>query len=195
MKLNNGSSDRLYKDFISLLNSATKNIDDKYISFIVQGQEESISIYRERVYCYELYHQLRCHWNLNGLILNGEVDKSGHEIMKGNHITNTKPDLLVHYPGNMEKNFIIIEIKSIDANEEGLTNDIKKLLAYLDTGQYKHAIYLFYSKTNYEKEQKLPSLFNRINSICKKHNLNLLKIDLFYHVSGQGIENFHVPID
>jgi hypothetical protein len=44
--------------------------------------------YRERVYCYELYHQMRRRWPLNcEYSLNGEVDKRGHPYLQA------RPDL------------------------------------------------------------------------------------------------------
>lgn len=45
--------------FIQLLNDATKEIEDQYFQLPIDGAD---SVYRERVYAYELYHQLRKIW-------------------------------------------------------------------------------------------------------------------------------------
>lgn len=54
---------------------ATSRIDGMYMRLPVDGGEAQL---RERVYCYELYHQLRCLWPHGcEYALNGEVDKRG----------------------------------------------------------------------------------------------------------------------
>ena len=78
----------------------------------VAGMEAPI--YRERVYCYELYHRLRSVMNeLFPYLLNGEIDKSRHPYMQGNNLDGVKPDLLLHRPGDMDANLVAMEVKSI----------------------------------------------------------------------------------
>src|SRR5689334_16425882 len=69
------------------------------------------SVYRERVYCYELYHQLRSEWGDLPFSLSGEVDKARHPYFRGGPYSRSKPDLLVHQPGNMEGNLACVEVK------------------------------------------------------------------------------------
>ena len=112
-----------------LIADATENIERNYFQLPIDGQEEPV--YRERVYCYELYHQLRSHWPDNtNYELSGEVDKSGHPLIRGNNLDNVKPDLLVHIPGDMEGNHTIIEVKPINAKRDGLSKDLSTLTAF-----------------------------------------------------------------
>lgn len=76
--------------------SASSQIGREYFQLPVAGAEEPE--YRERVYCYELYHRWRCHWfDSFPFSLSGEVDKTGHPLIRGA----PKPDFLVHIPGQM----------------------------------------------------------------------------------------------
>lgn len=43
--------------FVKILRKATANIPPEYFQLPIAGREDPI--YRERVYCYELYHQMR----------------------------------------------------------------------------------------------------------------------------------------
>jgi hypothetical protein len=70
---------------------ASSQVGDEYFQLPVAGKEEPE--YRERVYCYELYHLWRCHWPKGfRFSLCGEVDKKGHPLVRGE----PKPDYLVH---------------------------------------------------------------------------------------------------
>jgi len=96
------------QEFDQILTTATGNVPERYFQLPVDGQEDPI--YRERVYCYELYHQMRSVWPEHSpYTLGGEVDKSGHRLIRGNGLDNAKPDFLVHMPGDMGGNYAIIE--------------------------------------------------------------------------------------
>lgn len=70
-----------FQYFIKCLMKAIENMDVHYFQLPITGKEEPI--YRERVYCYELYHQLRCMLgDCFPYKLNGEVDKSGHLLIR-----------------------------------------------------------------------------------------------------------------
>ena len=49
------------------------------------------SVYRERVYCYELYHQLRGSCGNFPFSLGGEVDKIGHPHFRNGACAMSKP--------------------------------------------------------------------------------------------------------
>jgi hypothetical protein len=58
-----------------ILRQATAAISNDYFLLPIRGADP---VYRERVYCYELYHQMRLRWPQGSPCrLNGEVDKSG----------------------------------------------------------------------------------------------------------------------
>ena len=104
------------------------------------------AVYRERVYCYELYHQLRMRWNaipkLQGLSISGEVDKAGHPLFdRGAHY---KPDFLVHEPGSMNRNTVVVEVKPSTAGWADLRADLRKLAWFCSDKQYREGILLVY---------------------------------------------------
>jgi len=100
---------------------ASEQVAPEYLQLPVAGKEELE--YRERVYCYELYHRWRCHWPEDfRFSLSGEVDKSGHRRIRQAY----KPDFLVHVPGQM-KNLLVMEVKPGNANLAEMWNDLKKL--------------------------------------------------------------------
>jgi hypothetical protein len=137
---------RDYQRFIAILQDATQAIDDDYFKLPIDGD---IPIYRERVYCYELYHHLRCRWpNAREFDyhLGGEVDKAGHKVMKALGAQGI-PDILVHGPGYMANNLIIIEVKPakhITAKSAAI--DLQKLNQFVSpTGAgYEAGVYLTY---------------------------------------------------
>jgi hypothetical protein len=107
--------------------------------------------YRERVYAYELYHQLRQNWPDWPYMLSGEIDKRGHPVVRGHLLDNVKPDLLIHVPGRMDRNLVAIEIKPLrpDAYPDERHNfqqDIRKLIAFRELG-YFGAIFLVFGES------------------------------------------------
>ena len=127
---------------------AIENMDEHYIQLPVAGKaEKKESIYRERVYCYELYHQLLCVLDKKfPYKLHGEVDKAGHTIIRNAK----KPDFIIHQPGNMENNLVIIEVKPITVKDRinELKEDIKTLKWFLNEANYYRAIALIYGNEN-----------------------------------------------
>jgi len=101
---------------------ASSQISAPYFQLPVAGTEDSEV--RERAYCYELYHRWRSHWPDDfAFSLNGEVDKSGHSLILGN----LKPDFLVHVPGQMSNNLLVMEVKPANADKSRMVDDLKKL--------------------------------------------------------------------
>lgn len=133
-------------DFENRLKAATKGVGLEYFQLPVAGKESPI--YRERCYCYELYHQLRKDWPDCAYRLCGEIDKSGHPIVRGNDLDNTKPDFIIHIPEDMDHNFAVIEVKPINGARHGIEKDVRTLLAYLNDGGYERAFYLIYGSAD-----------------------------------------------
>ncbi len=68
------------KQLTDTIAKATAGITSDYFILNIDGGDP---LYRERVYCYELYHQLRINWPDEAeYCLMGEVDKSAHPILK-----------------------------------------------------------------------------------------------------------------
>ncbi|HBG62189.1 MAG: hypothetical protein A2Y03_00685 [Omnitrophica WOR_2 bacterium GWF2_38_59] len=158
-----------------ILLNATKRIKQNYFQLPIDGQEDPI--YRERVYCYELYHQLRISWpDETKYELSGEVDKSGHPLIRGNNLDNVKPDLLVHIPGDMRGNYLVIEVKPLIANKEGIKKDLKTLTAFRRYAGYRKAIYLFYGQGDIQYK------INQIMGLAKDEaEIDLSQIELWWH--------------
>ena len=160
-----------------LIADATEHIEQNYFQLPIDGQEDPV--YRERVYCYELYHQLRSRWPDNTKYeLSGEVDKSGHPLIRGNNLDKVKPDLLVHIPGDMQGNYTIIEIKPINAKRDGLLKDLSTLTAFRRHAGYEKAIYLFYGKGDIER---ILAMADELQRQDRGNKIDLNLIELWLH--------------
>lgn len=133
-----------FRQFRDILLNATCNIGDDYFQVLTAGGEDPI--YRERVYCYELYHCVReimgwdCFYQLDG-----ELDKAGHPLIH-ECVGSVKPDFLVHQHGEMNKNLVAIEVKPINASRDKIEKDITTLCNFLKCAYYYRAIYLIYGQ-------------------------------------------------
>ena len=135
--------------FDELLGIATENITADFIRFPIDGGDRELFTYRERVYCYELYHQLRIDWDdySDGYQVSGEVDKGGHPILRRRGIRSGIPDLLVHLPGldGMSFNYAVIEVKGPRVKDPGIKADLIKLDRFVRLADYQRAIFLVYA--------------------------------------------------
>jgi len=135
---------------------ATANIEDLYFRLPIDGGE---AVFRERVYCYELYHQLRLRWLPQcSFVLNGEVDKRAHPILRQRGVEFAVPDFLVHTPGDMHGNHAIIEVKSAEASSSGIGKDLATLTRFRNVVGYDRAIYLFYGGIRMERVKRIAGL-------------------------------------
>jgi hypothetical protein len=131
-----------HSEFTSILKRATKSIHRSYIDFAVYGQGTTL---RERVYCYELYHQMRKIWNSPDFWLNGEVDKAAHLELKKKGLRAYKPDILVHKPGGGNSyNHTVIEVKTKNVECEAIIKDLRSLCDFVVKAHYQRAIFLVY---------------------------------------------------
>jgi len=143
--------------FSDHLDMCIQNIDEDYFKVNVNDQEP---IWRERVYCYELYHQLRCHLKKEkfNYTLHGEIDKNGnHSICKAFNAFSKKrcpnPDFVVHKPGDTS-NLVVIEVKTYKADLKSAKVDIEKIEFFLNAiGEhpYKHGIFLVFGSNDLKK--------------------------------------------
>ena len=126
--------------FDELLAGATEAIAPEYFALPVDGRDDPV--YRERVYCYELYHQLRKRWPDDcPYSLCGEVDKQNHPYYGPNY---PKPDFIVHVPGYGD-NYAAIEVKRAGAGADDIRTDIDKLQLFkAEPAHYQRGIYLIY---------------------------------------------------
>jgi hypothetical protein len=124
------------ENFDQTLMEATKALGSEYFYL---SMHNASAMYKERVYCYELYHQLRLRWpEVTPYRLNGEVDKARHPDFSEMRMI---PDFLVHQPGT-SNNFLVMEVKRCDSSD---LDDFDKLRWFLKYG-YKRAIWLVYGQ-------------------------------------------------
>lgn len=130
------------RELTGILRQGTAAIGQAFFLLPIRGGDP---VYRERIYSYELYHQMRRQWPTNSAYcLNGEVDKSRHP-----DFSNIKkvPDLLVHQAGSDRYNHAVIEIKSAKSIvSRNVEKDLRTLSLFKQHTplHYDRAIYLIY---------------------------------------------------
>lgn len=137
--------------FLKQFEKSVKNIGELCFKIPRYRSEDA---YRERAYCYELYHQLRI--NLPGdfpYTLHGEVDKRGYDFINANEI----PDFILHKPNTMD-NLVIVEVKTIENYRRKYRKDFNTLKKFTkELGpeiefNYKLGIWLVFGKGNLDKD-------------------------------------------
>jgi len=130
-----------FMKFQKSLQWATKNMDQYYFRIAMANLKGHR--FRERIYCYELYHQLRLALQCFPYTLHGEMDKSGNPIIH-KEIGAVKPDFILHEPGTMKNNLLVMEVKPLKNTYRSQVNkDLDTLTRFLDLGYYR-AIHLIY---------------------------------------------------
>lgn len=164
------------QELTEILEHATANVTKEYFMLKIDG---SSPIYRERVYCYELYHQMRVLWPEDTeFYLNAEVDKAAHPILGELGADHVKPDFLVHGPGYMTKNDTIIEVKSKKLRKDGIKKDLESMSLFRNNVNYKRAIYLIYGV-----EIDVGSILERIHNVSREVD-NLAEIEIWVHTEA-----------
>lgn len=126
---------------LQALIEASRQIGDEYFMLAVAYKDRPIK--RERVYCYELYHQLRVALRDTPLTLTGEPDKRGHTDFTNKQ---PNPDFILHTPGHHEDNMAVIEVEC-RLNREHLTKDLKTLKLMRGKGYHVLVLLLFSART------------------------------------------------
>ncbi len=146
----------------------TRSVEAIRQEYFMVARQGAGAVARERVYCYELYHQLRCRLPESlEYVLHGEIDKAGHaRVLDAVRATARRsgtpegsalgraggfnPDFVVHRPG-YAFNLAVIEVKSAIAvarRPADARRDIAKLEAFCRaTGvAYSHGILLIFGE-------------------------------------------------
>ena len=158
-------------ELTDILQAATTGIESMYFHLKIDGGDP---VFRERVYCYELYHQMRSNWPPQShYYLNGELDKSAHPILRELGADHAKPDQLVHTPGAMAGNYAIIEVKH-STGAAGIRKDLQALDLFVRRVRYQRAIYLIYGReANARGVEKIEAIANEFQ--------NLVPIEVWLH--------------
>lgn len=138
-----------YEDvFIDLLERAAVAVAEEYMTLLYVTPEDQVrEAYQERVYCYELYHQMRvlmCQAKSDGLaaavadgwLLNGEV------VKKLSYVPGEEtPDFIWHKPGE-KRNGHVLEVKRANVPWRDIKGDVRKLEEFKRKAGYRHATLL-----------------------------------------------------
>ena len=174
------------EELTKIMETATANIEAEYFFINIDGGD---SVYRERVYCYELYHQMRTHWPKNTLyILNGELDKTAHPLLSKLGVKYQKPDLLVHKSGSMKYNHAIIEVKPSNTPKKGIVKDLSTLSLFVNQVGYERAIYLIYGF------RAFPHTVKRIQQIASEAK-DMAPIEIWIHSEIQQPAWFYTTLE
>jgi hypothetical protein len=163
------------------LAKVTQKIDRQYIELPIVAETATVQ-YRERVYCYELYHQLRLLMEEESedspYILMGEIDKRTHSQMRDHgSLEAAIPDFLVHEPGQMNS-LVAMEVRSLEnALPQGIEKDLIKLTALHDKANYHYAIYLIYGGN----ASKFERFLRAAAPVNEQDGIDLDSINLYWH--------------
>lgn len=132
----------MIKKHIDLIKRALGRIGPGY--FKLTTTYEPSRIVRERVFCYELYHQIRSQMpSDHALSLNGEIDKRGHIDFAPEDRKN--PDFVFHIPGTHTGNTLVIEVKGTLKRRDEIIEDFTTILNFIDKYQYKAGVFIIYN--------------------------------------------------
>jgi hypothetical protein len=152
--------DDTYNRLLTVVAASMKAIEADYFNFRVADEERPIE--RERVYCAELYHQMRQRFDSIGYCLNNEPNKKGHPIIE-KLCGPVDPDFVVHRMGNMgpTDNLAVIEVKRSQGDlSGGITKDMNTIncMGTIENGYYGGIIIVF----GYLAERRRANLLERI---------------------------------
>ncbi len=159
---------------LKLCMDAINNVGVEYLStdLFNPGNIGPDKAYAERVFAYELYHQLRLiegHGEFNDLRISCEMNKKlgyfySEPIRKLIDVKNyVIPDIILHDPVEVDQNQIVIEIKvgaplgeeGVSVNPKDIMSDLHKLVFYTipytddapDGLNYSHGIFILVNRT------------------------------------------------
>lgn len=175
--------EKSFARLLGLIGNGTARIEADYFQLPVADAD---AVYRERVYCYELYHQLRCLWEDFPFSLGGEIDKQGNPHFHGGPYAASVPDLLVHVPGNMDRNLAIVEAKSAKGLG-GTRDDLRKLAWFCDNAHYFRGVFLVYGDAG--DSERLSARIRR-----SEPSTDLTRVLCLYHRrSGETAVQLQIP--
>ncbi len=169
--------DEALQSFEAMLADACAEITGVYFQLPIADAD---SLYRERVYCYELYHQLRRRWDTFPYSLGGEVDKAGHPHFRRGPYARSKPDLLVHIPGDMDNNLVCVEVKPLTRPVDEFVDDIRKLIWFCENAHYYRGLFLVYGTADDNAmRDNLPGKFHDLFGALE--GLDISRIQFWFH--------------
>jgi hypothetical protein len=159
---------------INIIIKSIAKINEEYFNFPVAGEQNPIQ--RERVFCGELYHQIRLNLEELPYSVNNEPDKNRHPIIE-EQCGAINPDLIIHKLGEMtsESNLALIEVKRSKGNlTDGILKDMKTIncMTTIQYGYFGGIIIVFGELSEVKKR----NLINRINEVKHEKTKKLILI-------------------
>jgi hypothetical protein len=163
-----------YERLLKIIGSSINAVGAKYFDFQVAGSDEPVK--RERVYCSELYHQMRMKWEHLEYDLNIEPDKKNHPIIE-EYCGPIDPDLVIHRGGNMgpEDNLAVIEVKTSRGDlTAGIEKDLESMncMTSIPNGYFGGVLIVFGELTELRKR-------NLIERVRKHKSEKMRRLTLF----------------
>ena len=168
-------------EFLEMLNLAASRITTDYFKPVALTTDsvEPQHIWRERVYCYELYHHLRCLLGDRGSRrLFGGMDKVGNSRYVRKNGNGRVPDFIWHEPGT-STNWAAIGVKTC-AQIDTISTTLSALQHYLDSWKYQMVV-LYIIGT-----QHGDNVYDKVRQ--KLQNKSIKKLQVLWHRSvGHGL--------
>lgn len=117
--------------YFKSIHGALNSVGQDYI--VVPAIHRVDGLARERVFCYEFYHQLRKKLRTEKIVVHGELDKSTYP-----NFQNEKPDFVLHKAGSNLSNAVVLEVK-MEIGVHKIEQDIIKLFRFITDYSYHSA--------------------------------------------------------
>lgn len=160
---------------IDLIKAALQEIEAGYFNLLTTY--EPSGIVRERVFCYELYHQIRLLMTADFPIsVNGEIDKRGHIDFRKEDRKN--PDFVFHVPGTHAGNAIVIEVKGrLDYATNTILGDFETLLNFVNFYGYQSGIFILYNHSYADLLETHGEALRKLKSSPKSESIYIVSIN------------------
>lgn len=166
-------NDPTVRQYMELIKDAIAHVAPEY--FNLKTTYEPAGIVRERVFCYELYHQIQCCMKpCHRLSLNGEIDKSGH--IDFDQADRKNPDFVFHVPGSREQNTLVIEVKGTLRDRRGIMGDFQTLLTFVSKYRYKAGVFILYNHSIDELITSVREKFKELAQLPVADSVHILTI-------------------
>jgi len=140
---------------LEIIESALNKVESRYHDVITTY---STNVIRERVFCYELYHQIRMIMGDEPeLSLCGEIDKRGHRDFR--RVDQKNPDFILHSAGSHSNNEIVIEVKGVLVKKQ-IKKDFQTISIFIRDYNYRNGIFILYNYSLYEFIEKFMRWFS-----------------------------------
>ncbi|MGI4833595.1 MAG: hypothetical protein ACRYFK_09065 [Janthinobacterium lividum] len=140
-------------EYLHYIISALNEIEQRYIR--LPAMHKASGLIRERVFCYEFYHQMRkIIPGYREIVINGEIDKRGYPTFN-----NQNPDFVFHVPGSNAGNAMVCEVKG-DIRKLGLAKDLETICNFIEEKNYQAGVLIIFANS-------FAQLMNKANDIIQ----------------------------